>query len=178
MKILFVTSELAPWVKRIALFTDTRGVNYQSILTEVQESAKKIGFTLWEVNVSGREEIIKVTPTVTRKKTDAIFTPPDALVTDAIDIIVKQSIKEKLPLITSLVTNVKRGCLATYAADYFALGRQGALLADKIFKGIRPADLPIELPSKLHLVLNLKTANAIGLKIPKEILLRADEVIE
>ena len=74
--------------------------------------------------------------------------------------------------------NVKKGCLATYAADYFALGRQGAVLADKIFKGAKPSDLPIELPSKLKLVLNLKTAKAIGLKIPREILLRADEVIE
>ena len=169
---------MAPWVKRIALITDPKGVNYKSIVTEIGDAAKKIKFTVWEVRVSSQEEILQVVPTVTRKATDAIFTPPDALVTEGMEIIVKHSLKERLPVITSLVDNVKKGCLATYAADYFALGRQGALLADKIFKGIKPSDLPIELPSKLQLVLNLKTAKAIGLKIPREILLRADEVIE
>jgi putative ABC transport system substrate-binding protein len=74
--------------------------------------------------------------------------------------------------------NVRRGCLATYAADYAALGKQGAALADKIFKGIKPSELPIESPYKLKLVLNLKTAKAIGLNLPKEILLRADEIVE
>src|SRR3990172_6692050 len=170
--------EMAPWVKRIALITDPSGVNYKSIANEVREAAKRIEFTVWEVRVSSREEVLKVVSTVTRKATDAIFTPPDSFVTENMEIIVKHSIKERLPVITSLVDNVKKGCLATYAADYFALGRQGAVLVDKIFKGAKPSDLPIELPSKLKLVLNLKTAKAIGLKIPREILLRADEVIE
>jgi putative ABC transport system substrate-binding protein len=83
-----------------------------------------------------------------------------------------------LPTITALLVNVNRGCLATYASDYAALGRQGAVLADKILKGSKPADLPVELPDKIKLSLNLKTAKAIGLKIPKTMLLRADEVVE
>lgn len=170
--------EMAPWVQRLALITDPTGVNYKSIATEVREAAKKIEFTVWEVKVSTREEVLKVVPTVTRKATDAIFTPPDSFITSVIEIIVQHAIKERIPVITSLVGNVKKGCLATYAADYFALGQQGAMLADKIFKGIKPSDLPIELPSKLKLVINLRTAKAIGLKIPKDILLRAGEVIE
>lgn len=170
--------EMAPWVNRVALITDPTGVNYKSIATEVREAAKKIKLTVWEVQVSTREEVLKAVPTITRKATDAIFTPPDTFVTAAMEFIVEHSIKERLPVLTSLLDNVKKGCLATYAADYFALGRQGAILADKIFKGIKPSDLPVELPDKLKLVLNLKTAKAIGLKIPREILLRADEVIE
>ena len=177
-KLFELLRELAPRVKRIALFANPTGINYQSILTESRDAAKKMGFTLWEVDVPSREEVIKVTPTVTRKTTDAIYTPPDSLVTDAIEFIVQQSIKEKLPVITTLIANVKKGCLATYSADYFALGRQGAVLVDKILKGAKPSSLPIEQPYKLKLVINLKTAEAIGLKIPKEILLRADEVIE
>ena len=90
----------------------------------------------------------------------------------------KQAIQERLPTIASLLALVKRGCLASYAADYAALGRQGAVLADKIFKGTKPSDLPVEMPYKLNLALNLKTAKAIELKIPKEILLRADQVFE
>jgi len=177
-KRLELLRELAPWVKRIASLNNPGGANFQANLDEVREGAKRLGFAIWDVEVRNREEIIRDIPAITRKKADAIFTPPDAFITDAIEVIAKHAIKEKLPLITSLLENVKKGCLATYAADYFALGRQGAALADKILKGVKPSDLPIELPEKLKLALNLKTAKAIGLKIPREILLRADEVIE
>jgi len=170
--------ELAPWVKRIAVFNNPAGVNYQSITTEVGEAARKLGYSVREIKATSLEEIARAVPTVTRQVADAIFSPPDALVTEATELIVQQSIKERLPVITSLVANVSKGCLATYAADYVSLGRQGAVLVDKIFKGIKPADLPVEFPEKLNLVINLKTAKAIGLKVPKEILLRADEVIE
>ena len=170
--------ELAPWVKRIAVFNNPAGVNYQSIVTEVGEAARKLGYSVREIKTTSLEEIARAVPTVTRQVADSIFTPPDSLVTVAIELVVRQSIKERLPVITSLAANVSKGCLATYAADYVSLGRQGAALVDKIFKGIKPADLPVEFPEKLNLVINLKTAKAIGLKVPKEILLRADEVIE
>lgn len=177
-KRLELLSELAPWARRIASLNDSGGVNFQANLNEVREGAKKLGITIWEIEVRNREELVKIVPAITAKTTDAIFTPPDSLVTESIEFIVNQAIKERLPLITSLLANVKRGCLATYAANYFELGKQGAVLANKIFRGSKPADLPIELPHKLMLVINLKTARAIGLKIPKEILIRADEVIE
>jgi putative tryptophan/tyrosine transport system substrate-binding protein len=98
-------------------------------------------------------------------------------VTVAVQQVLDQAIKEKLPLLF-VAGNVKRACLATYAADYSALGKQAAALAEKIFKGIKPSELPIELPYKLNLVLNLQTVKAVDLKIAKEILLRADQVFE
>jgi putative ABC transport system substrate-binding protein len=73
---------------------------------------------------------------------------------------------------------VRRGALAAYSADYYSLGQQGAKLVDKIVRGARPSDLPIELPYKLALAINLKVAGAIGVKVPKGLLLRADELIE
>jgi putative ABC transport system substrate-binding protein len=170
--------ELAPRTKRIAMPLDPKGVNYKAIIAETQNAATKIGVNISEIHVRSVNEIAKIAPLITRKSHDAIFQPADSLVTEGIEPLVNQAIKEKLPFMSSLLVNVKRGCLATYAADYAALGKQGAVLADKILKGTKPEDLPIELPRKLHLVLNLKTAKAIGLTIPKEILLRADQVIE
>lgn len=170
--------ELAPWVKRIVTLDDPNGVNYEANLRESRQSAKKLGYALWEIKAPSREEIVRVAPSLTRKRVDAIYTPPDSVVTEAIEVIIGQAIKEKLPLVTSLLANVKKGCLATYAADYFALGKQGAIIADKILHGAKPSELPIEMPSKWKLVINLKTAKAIGLKIPREILLRADELID
>ena len=177
-KRLELLKEMVPSVKRITSIDNPGGVNFQTNLREFREGAKRMGFTIREIEVRGREEIQRALPTITAKTADAIFTPPESLITEHIEVIATHAVKEKLPLITSLLANVKKGCLATYAADYFVLGRQGAALVDKIFKGSKPSDLPIELPSKLSLVINLKTAKAIGLKVPREILLRADEVIQ
>jgi len=170
--------EMVPAARRVARFSNPRGVNYAFSNAEVVDAAKKLGFTLTDLVVTNRSEIRDQTESLRAGKVDAVFTPPDALITGAIDVIVERSLVEKLPLITSLLANVRRGCLATYAANYVALGRQGADLVDKILKGAKPADLPIEQPMSFSLVINLKTAKAIGLKVPAPLLLRADEVIE
>ncbi|HXF74726.1 MAG TPA: ABC transporter substrate-binding protein [Methylomirabilota bacterium] len=170
--------ELAPRAKRVAMPLNPKGVSYSDIVSEARQTAAKLGFEIAEVHVTAVDEMASVIPTITRKSYDAIFHPPDSLVTEGVEVVANQAVKEKLPVVTSLLVNVKRGCLATYAADYLALGRQGAVLADKILKGAHPAELPIELPDKFKLALNLKTAKAIGLRISKEMLLRADEVVE
>ena len=169
--------ELAPKVKRVVSLNNPQGVNYRENLAAVREGAKKIGFAIEEVNASSRDDLRQVISTITRKQADAILLPPDLTITKNLEVVVQHCIKEKLPVITTLVINVRRGALATYAPDHFALGQQGAALVHKILKGAKPADLPIEQPFKLSLAINLKTAKAIGLKIPREILLRADEVI-
>ncbi len=170
--------ELYPRTKRIAMPLDPKGVNYQAIIAEIQESTPKLGYVVSEVHVFSVADVAKIAPSISSKNYDGIFMPADSLVSEGIEELVRHSIKEKLPLATSLLVNVKRGCLFTYASDYTALGKQGAVLADKILKGAKPADLPIELPDKIHLALNLKAAQAIGLKIPRELLLRADVTFE
>ena len=115
-------------------------------------------------------------PLIKRSLGDALFVPPDATVVAATEDIAQQVIKERLPHIGPNVETVKRGLLTAYSSNYFSLGEQGAVLVDKILKGARPTDLPIEQPFKLHLMLNLKTAKAIGLEIPSDILLQAEEV--
>ena len=177
-KRLQLLKELSPQVKKIVLPSVPEGINYQSNLAETKEAAARIGVTVWELTFHNLIQYEKAVVAITRKTADAIFSPPDSLVTEGIDYLVKRANKEKLPLMTSLLVNVRRGALATYAADYAALGRQGAVLGDKILKGTKPADLPIELPNKYRLVINMKTAQTIDLKIPRELLLRADEIIE
>jgi putative ABC transport system substrate-binding protein len=177
-KRLELLKELAPKTKKVAMPVDPKSINYTSNLAEAREAAVKMGFTMSDIPVLAGEELSKASSTITRRQFDAIFVPPDSLISDGLEILVKQTFQERLPMICSLLSLVERGCLASYAADYAALGRQGAVLADKILKGSRPADLPIEMPRKLNFALNLNTAKAIGLTVPTEILLRADKVIE
>ena len=177
-KRLELLKELVPKVKRVVSLNYPQGVNYRDNLAAVREAAKKIGLVIKEVNASSRDELMLVIRTITRKAADAILLQPDAFFAKNIEVVVQQSMKEKLPVIPALINNVKRGALATYSPDYSALGEQGAMLVNRILRGAKPADLPIEQPLKLVLVINLKTAKAIGLKVSKELLIRADEVIE
>jgi putative ABC transport system substrate-binding protein len=170
--------ELAPGAKKIAMPVDPQGVNYKDIIEESRQAAAKLGLFVEEIHVRNVNEIAPAMAVVTRKNYNAVFSPADTLVSAGIDRVVNQAIREKLPTTTALLVNVNRGCLATYASDYMALGKQGAVLADKILKGAKPASLPVELPDKIKLALNLKTAKAIGVKVSQEMLLRADEIIE
>jgi putative tryptophan/tyrosine transport system substrate-binding protein len=171
--------ELAPGTKQVIALHVPSGINYEETRRLTLKAARKLGLALVEVEPSGYEEIkSKMSAFVSHKLGDAVFLPSDAAVIVVVEEIAQQAIKERLPVVGPNIENVKRGVLAAYSSDYFALGQQGAVLVDKILKGARPTDLPIEQPYKLKLALNLKTAKAIGLKLPKEILLRANEVIE
>ena len=173
--------ELVPKIQRVVAVLNPKGENYEAELKATQGAAKRLGLGLLEVPVASQDELIKtVKERVNRNLGEGVFLPADAIVhtVKAVKEITPHLSKEKLPSIAVNSSTVRAGALAAYGADYFALGQQGAVLVDKILKGSRPTDLPIELPFKFYLVINLKTAKAIGLKIPKEILLRADEVIE
>jgi putative ABC transport system substrate-binding protein len=92
--------------------------------------------------------------------------------------IVEAAARHRLPAIYGLQDFADAGGLISYHADFFELFRRAAVLVDKILKGARPADLPVEQPTTFELVVNLKTAKALGLTIPPSVLLRADRVIE
>ncbi len=171
--------ELAPGIKKVVALYNPRGANYEANLQATREAAQRLGLELVEVQATTSDELIRRAPSLlNRRLGEGIIFPPDATLNTVQKQISSHVNKEKMPSIAANVGNVHDGALATYAADYFALGRQGAVLVDKILKGSKPSDLPIEQPFKLQLVINLKTAKAIGLKIPKEILIRTDEVIE
>jgi len=172
--------ELIPGAKRVIFLTNQKATNYQDYIISTREAAKRLGFMLAEVEIqaTNAEEVKAKLFLITRKLGEGLFIPPDTSFVGATEQIAQQAIKEKLPTAGPNIQNVRRGLLAGYSSELSSLGEQGAGLVDKILRGARPADLPIEQPYRLQLVINMKTAKAIGLKISKEILLRADEVIE
>jgi putative ABC transport system substrate-binding protein len=94
------------------------------------------------------------------------------------DAVVDWALKHRLPTISAYASTTLSGGLLSYGTDLYAMPRRAAVFVDKILKGARPADLPIEQPTKFELVINLKTAKALGLTIPQSLLQRADQVIE
>jgi len=170
--------ELAPRARKVVMPIDPGGVNYQANTQEVKEAATRFGFTVVELTATTPEDLVKRANEISRKSFDAIFIPADSLISNGIAALARVAVAERLPLVASLLALVKLGALGSYAADYAALGRQGALLADKLLRGARPSELPIELPRKYMLALNLAAARAIDLKIGKDLLLLADQVFE
>ncbi|MGH7769267.1 MAG: ABC transporter substrate-binding protein [Candidatus Binatia bacterium] len=179
-KRLELFKKLVPQTRRVIFIVNPKAANYGEYITATREAARRMGFTLAEVEVQATngDEVKKQSFLMTRKLGEGIFIPPDAALVSATESIAERAVKEKLPAIGPNVQTVRRGLLAAYSSDYYSLGQQGAKLVDKILRGARPADLPIEQPHKLQLVINLKSAKAIGLKLPKEILLQADELVE
>jgi putative ABC transport system substrate-binding protein len=173
-------NKVAPGVRRVIFINNPKAVNYEDYIISTREAAKRMGLTLAEVEIQAMnaEEVKKQLFLITQKLGEGLLIPPDASLVGATEQVAQQAIKEKLPTVGPNVQTVRRGLLVAYSSDYYSLGKQGAGLVDKILRGARPTDLPIEQPYKLYLLINLKTAKAIGLKIAKEVLLRADEVIE
>jgi putative ABC transport system substrate-binding protein len=173
---------IAPKIRRVILLVNTAGIGitHERFAADAREAAKKLGLepVLLEVQAKNAEEMKQKIPLIKRSLGDALLLPPEATVVASTEDFARQMIQEKLPHVGPNIETVKRGLLAAYSSNYHSLGQQGAVLVDKVLKGARPTDLPIEQPFKLSLLINLKTAKAIGLDIPNEILHQADELIK
>jgi putative ABC transport system substrate-binding protein len=112
--------------------------------------------------------------TLTGKRVDGLLIQGSIARKEMLDL----AIKHRLPAMTSTRLGPSLGALASYGSDYLALARQSAVYVDKILKGAKPADLPVTFPTKFLLIINLKTAKALGITVPPALIARADEVIE
>lgn len=171
--------ELVPNVKRVIALQAPSATNYEKSRHLTEEAARKLGLELAEVEFLEADHYFeeKTLPRINLRLGEAFFLPPFTA-SFSVRALAEHLIRQKIPSVGPNVQYARAGMLAAYSSDYYELGQQGAVLVDKILKGTRPTDVPIETPFKLKLVINLKTAEAIGHKIPNKVLIRADEVIE
>ena len=169
--------ELIPGLKRVLLVYDAANAVAVSRLEVHREAARRLGLTLVERPVRTEDEARSVISAVRKGEVDGIF-PPRLLLLNIPGLILEIAPKRAIPTMFDDAFYVELGGLASYAANLYGLGRQAARLVDKILKGAKPADLPVEQPTKFELVINLKAAKALGITIPQSILGRADRVIE
>jgi putative tryptophan/tyrosine transport system substrate-binding protein len=134
--------------------------------------------TLVSVEARGLDALEHAFATMVRERAQAIVVLSEAVLFNYRGQIGVLALRNRLPAASNLRELAEAGLLPTYGVDLRDLFRRGAVFVDKIFKGAKPADLPVEQPTKFELVINLKTAKALGLTVPPTLLARADEVIE
>jgi len=165
-------------LSRVAVLDNPGNPPHVSYLAETQRVATALGLDLRAFDVRGPNDLPGVFAAIADWRADGLVTLPDGMLFTKRDRVVELALKGKLPAVYPEAEFVVAGGLASYGPSLPDLFRRAASYVDKILKGTKPADLPIEEPSKFELVVNLKTAHTLGLTISREFQLRADEVIQ
>jgi putative ABC transport system substrate-binding protein len=176
-KRLQLLMEAVPEAKRVAIIYNPNTPFANKVVRRLNEVAPEIGVKLTFLAVHSDEELRSTMSGLGESNVDALMVLADAFMTPRGDTILELASEADLPVAYGYTPLARRGILISYAVEHNDLFRRAAAYVDKILKGAKPAELPIEQPTKFELVVNLKTADALGITIPQSILLRADEVI-
>jgi putative ABC transport system substrate-binding protein len=177
-KRLELLNEMVPKLSRVAVLWNPQGAPSKLGWKEIQLPAQQLGVQLHSLEVRNSNELDQAFESATRGRTGALVIMPDPVFTANLKRIVILAAKSRLPSIYHISEFADAGGLAAYGPDRADSFRRAATYVDKILKGAKPADLPVEQPTKFELVINVKTAKAIGITIPRTVLFRADRVIE
>ena len=177
-KWLELLKETAPSVKRAAVLRDAANPAGIGQFSVIQALAPSLGVDVSVVNVRDAGEIERAVAAFARSANGGLIVTASAGATIHLDLIITLAAKHKLPTVYGDRVAVTGGGLVSLAPDYVDQYRRAASYVDRILKGAKPADLPVQAPTKYELVVNLKTAKALGLEVPATVLARADVVIE
>jgi putative ABC transport system substrate-binding protein len=177
-KQLQLLKELAPKVSRVAVLWNPANLVETFGFKEMVTAAAVIGVEIQSIDVRTPDDYLAAFATVTASRADALYAFGNPVNFKNRQLIADFALKSRLPSIYEERLFVESGGLLSYAPSFTDLFRRAATYVDKILKGAKPADLPVEQPTKYELLINLKTAKALGLTIPQSLLLRADQVIE
>jgi len=170
--------ETLPNLSRVGILFNPDVAAARSRLTSMTEIAPTLGLTTIPVEARGLDALEQAFAIMVRERAQAFVVQGDSVLHEYRYQIAEMAVRNRLPSAAVATQLAEAGFLLTYGADLRDLYRRSAVFVDKIFKGAKPADLPVEQPTKFELVINLKTAKALGLEIPPNLLTRADEVIE
>jgi putative ABC transport system substrate-binding protein len=177
-KQLEIVKEVVPKVSRVALLGNPVNPGNAPQVRYAQDAARRLDVRLQTVEVRGPSDIDRAFAAMTRERAGAVVVLVDALLVDHRTRIADLAATHRLPSVYGLRDHAEVGGLLVYGGRDRDRFRRATMYVDKILKGAKPGDLPIEQPANFELVINLKTANALGLTIPPSLLQRADHVIE
>ena len=179
-KWLELLKEIAPGVNRVLLFVNPGNVGNQRLLAAIEASARLLGVGVSPSVVRNVDDIESAIDAIAHEQNTALIVTADAgtAVVKNRNLISKLAIRHRLPAVYPFRYYSADGGLMSYGADILDMWRRAAGYVDRILKGEKAGDLPVQVPTKFEFVINLKTAKALGLTVPPSLLARADEVIE
>jgi putative ABC transport system substrate-binding protein len=170
--------ETVPALTRMGVMSNLTNPNAPRNVSEVEKAARSLSIELHKFDLRTPDDIPLAFEMASRQRVDAVIVFIETVTQANAAFITQLAAKQRLPAIYAAREFVETGGLMSYGVSYPDLYRRAAIYVDKIFKGAKPADLPIEQPTKFELIINLKAAKMLGLEIPPALLARADEVIE
>jgi putative tryptophan/tyrosine transport system substrate-binding protein len=177
-KRLQLLREALPGRTRLAVLWNEANRGHVQNLKEMQLAGARLGLEVFTLGVSRAEQVGSVFKMALSQRAEALFVVDDLFIQSLELVILEFASNHKLPVISQFREFAEAGGLMAYGPNNNEMFRRVAFFVDKIFKGIKPADLPVERPTKFELIINMKTAKALNLKIPVSVLDLADEVIE
>jgi putative ABC transport system substrate-binding protein len=177
-KRLELLAEAVPNLTRIGVLRNPDNAGAPAQWGPIQVPAKRLGVQLIPLEIRNAKEFDRAFDEAIRERVGALFIIPDPVITPYVTRIADLALKRRLPSIFHVSEYADVGGLLTYGPDRTDLYRRAAIYVDKILNGAKPAELPIEQPTRFELIVNLKSARAIGLQMPQTILVRADRVIQ
>jgi putative ABC transport system substrate-binding protein len=177
-KQLEILKEAAPKISRVALLVNPANPSYKAYPQNLEATAQALGLRLQRADANDPGDFEGVISKMVKSRADGLLVANDALFGAQKKRIAELALRKRLPTITQVPGFAEAGGLIQYGWDTRDMFRRAAIHVDKILKGTKPADLPVERPTKFELVINLKTAKQIGLTIPPNVLARADKVIK
>jgi putative ABC transport system substrate-binding protein len=177
-KRLELLKEIVPGLSRVAIFTNPTNRYQPQALQSVERGAQVLQTTLMLHEIHDTTTLDGALEQLIRDRPDALMVLADTFLVGQRNRIAQFAIENKLPSAYTYREHAEAGGLIAYAPNYHDLFRRAAAYVDKVLKGAKPADLPVQQPTKFDLVINLKTARVLGLTIPDKLLVFADEVIE
>jgi putative ABC transport system substrate-binding protein len=177
-KRLELLKEVAPNLSRTAVLWNAANPYSELVFNETAGAAQTLGIKLQSLEVRGPADFDTVLVAATGQHIDGLITVDDPLTLGHREKITQFAARNRLPAIYGLREFVEAGGLMSYGADLGDLARRTVVYIDKILKGARPSDLPVELPTKFELVIDLRVGRALGLTVPQLLLAKADQVIE
>jgi putative ABC transport system substrate-binding protein len=177
-KRLELLKETVPKASRIAVLWNQTDLGMTSRYREIDRAAHALGVTVQALGVRTPDDFDAAFATMGRERPDAIFMISDVLTTSNRQRVIEFADAHRIPAMFEFSINVENGGLMSYGPSFDDAFRRLAYYVDRILKGAKPAELPMEQPTRFYLFLNQKTAKAISIKIPDSIIMRADKVID
>jgi putative ABC transport system substrate-binding protein len=177
-KWLELLNEIAPGIRRAAIMFSPDTTTAAYYMPSLEAAARSLGITSVAAPVRSDADIETAITTLGREPGGSFILPPDGFTTTHRGLITSLAEQARVPSVAAAASVAREGGLLSYGPNYIDIYRHAASYVDRILRGTKPSDLPVQVPVKFEMIVNAKTAKALGLKLPQSILLRADEVIE